>query len=136
MAAPSLETFKLRFPEFGNDIDTAIQFWLDDVEAELSEPSFGDCYGVAVETLAAHKLALSQSRQAGAQVNSSGNIEIRPQGVVTSASADGLSVGLATPNSATSQSTREAYLSLTPYGVEYLAIRSRCLPRGRVAGCP
>lgn len=136
MPAPSLVTFKLRFPEFGDGLDTPIQFWLDEVGAVLCEASFGTCYGEAVETLAAHKLALSQGRQAGAQSNGAGNVQIQAQGAVVSASADGLSVSFATTKAATSGSNREAYLSQTPYGVEYLSLRSRCLPRGRVAGCP
>lgn len=135
MPAPSLPTFKLRFPEFGDGIDDAITFWLGETDAELCESSFGTCYGVAVETLSAHKLALSQQRQANAQTDGSGSVQIQPQGTIASASADGLSVSFAVPKSATGNA-REAYLSQTPYGIEYLSIRAKCLPRGRVAGCP
>lgn len=129
MAAPSIVTFKIRFPELAVATDPVIEFWIDDVAAELSEPNFGDCYPVAVETLAAHKIALSQQRQAQAAQG------ITPTaGTVQSASADGLSVSMALSKAATG-SGREAYLSQTPYGVEYLSIREKCLGGGRVSSC-
>lgn len=129
MAAPSVETFKIRFPELAGSGDTVIQFWIDDVAAELSEPNFGDCYPVAVETLAAHRLALSLQRQAQASQGITPTV-----GAVQSASADGLSVSLAQHKAATGNA-REVYLSQTPYGLEYLSIREKCLGRGRIASC-
>lgn len=129
MAAPSVETFKIRFPELASAGDPVIQFWIDDVVAELCEPNFGDCYPVAVETLAAHRLALSLQRQAQSAQGITPTV-----GAVQSASADGLSVSLATTKAATG-SGREAYLAQTPYGLEYLSIREKCLGRGRVTSC-
>lgn len=131
MAAPSVTTFKIRFPELAASGDPVIEFWIDDVVTELYEPNFGDCYPVAVETLAAHRLALSLQRQE--QVN--GGAGALKVGTVQSASADGLSVSLTTPRAAAG-SGREAWLAQTPYGLEYLSIREKCLGRGRVASCP
>ena len=109
----SLASFKARFPEFGDD-DGRIQFWIDETEDELSAASFGNNYETAVDMLAAHKLALSNQR--ANDVNA-------PQGAVTSASADGLSVSLAVKPSSTSMNDRTAWLAQTSYGVEYLARR-------------
>ena len=129
MASPSVPTFKIRFPELSCSGEGTIQFWIDDVAAELSECSFGDGYPVAVETLAAHRLALSLQRQSQAAQGITPTV-----GAVQSASADGLSVSLATPRAAAG-SGQEAYLAQTPYGLEYLAIRERYLSRGRVSSC-
>lgn len=135
MAAPSPETFKTRFPEFASIAGGVIQFWIDDVEAVLSD-AWGDCYPVAVETLAAHRLALSQARQANASTSANGAVEISGGiGAITSASADGLSVSFAVPSVAANGSVTDAALSRTPYGIDYLALRASCMPRGRVAGC-
>tara|TARA_R110002126_G_scaffold10384_5_gene47310 strand:- start:5971 stop:6363 length:393 start_codon:yes stop_codon:yes gene_type:complete len=129
MAAPSVDTFKIRFPELISAGDTVIDFWIVDVVEELCEPNFGDCYPVAVETLAAHRLALSLQRQAQAAQGITATV-----GAVQSASADGLSVSLAVSKAATG-SGRESYLAQTPYGLEYLSIREKCLGRGRVTSC-
>lgn len=135
MAAPSPATFKFRFPEFASIADEVIQFWIDDVEAVLSD-AWGDCYPVAVETLAAHRLALSQARQANASTSANGAVEISGGiGAITSASADGLSASFAVPSVAVNGSVNDAALSRTPYGIDYLALRASCMPRGRVAGC-
>lgn len=132
MAAPTVRSFKLRFPEFSGVDDPTIEFWLGDVDSELSETAFGEHYNKAVETLAAHELALSNQRAANAQTDESGKVQTQPQGTVVSASADGLSVSLAAPKAATG-TNREAYLSQTPYGTAYLSLRARCLRRARVA---
>lgn len=129
MAAPSVDTFKLRFPELAGSGDPAIQFWIDDVVAELCEPNFGDAYPVPVETLAAHRLTLSLQRQAQAEQGITATV-----GTVQSASADGLSVSLAVSKAATG-SGREAQLAQTPYGLEYLSICEKSLSRGRLTSC-
>ena len=129
MSAPSLTTFRIRFPEFVASADPVAQFWIDDVVAELSVPNWGDCYPVAVETLAAHRLALSLQRQAQIAQGITPTV-----GAVQSASADGLSVSLAVSRAATG-SGRESYLAQTPYGLEYLSLREKCLSRGRVTQC-
>ncbi len=129
MPAPSRATFRMRFPEFDPINDDVVDFWLDDTIAELSETNFGDCYGVAVETLAAHKLSLSGQRQTQTAEG------VQPiSGAVQSASADGLSVSFGASKASTG-SGREYYLSQTPYGIDYLSIREKCLGRGRLAGC-
>lgn len=133
MASPSLATFRVRFPEFAPVGDSTVQFWLDDVTAEMSDSSnWGKGYGVAVETFAAHKLSISQARSAGASVSANGAVEIQHGGVITSAGGDGLSVSFAAPASVNGNAF-EYELSRTSYGIEYMSIMRQFLSRGRVA---
>lgn len=129
MTDPSLITFRIRFPEFAATQDEVVDFHLNEVGGDLSASNWGDCYPVAVETLAAHRIAVSNQRQAQAAMGVAATV-----GTVQSGGAAGLSVSLALSKSATG-SPREAQLSQTPYGLEYLALRQSCLGRGMVVKC-
>ncbi len=135
MAAPDVTSFKARFPEFGSGVDARITFYLADVVAELSKPAWGTVpiWAKACETLAAHRLALSQQRTAEAQVTDGGQVVIAQQGTIQNASADGLSVGFAGKQSQTAGTVAEEEYSQTPYGIQYMTMRARFLRRGRLA---
>jgi hypothetical protein len=130
-----LPAFRARFPEFAPVVDATVQVWLDDSEADLSPEAWGDCYDRAVLYFAAHQLALSQNRVAGAAVGAGGAVVTTGgAGAIASASGGGLSVSFAVPKQATDGSIADAWLLQTAYGQYYLQLRDTCISTGRIAG--
>jgi len=132
MIEPTLANFRILFPEFDAIDDVRIQLYIDDAIDELSKANWGKCWGKAVLYYAAHQLQLSIDRIDGG--GGSGGGSGSQSGKLTSASADGLSVGFA--QSPASGSSDWAYwLSLTPYGQTFLALANSCLPKMRLVAC-
>lgn len=128
MIAPNLLNFRVLFPEFDSIDDVRIQLYIDDAIDELNKRNWGGCWGKAALYYAAHQLQLSIDRISGGGGSGS------QSGKLTSASADGLSVGFA--QSPASGSSEWAYwLSLTPYGQAFLALANSCLPIARLVAC-
>ncbi|MPW31952.1 DUF4054 domain-containing protein [Agarivorans sp. B2Z047] len=121
-----LPTFRALYPEFSSIGDEVVQIYIDDADEHLSEQAWGRCYAKALLSYVAHNLALSQNRQANSATNDDGVVESSPMGVVSSASADGLSVGFTVPQSASSNA-KDAWYWQTPYGQQFLALRKQCL---------
>ena len=132
---PDLPTFRIVYGEFASVADATVQFWLDDATDTLSERAWGRCYAKACLSYAAHNLALSMNRTANAVDAGDGIVETGASGTVASATADGLSVSFAVPNSAT-QDDANAYYAQTDYGKRYMALKRECLSRGGLVGCP
>lgn len=128
---PDLPTFSLLYPEFDAVEDTVVQFWIDKAIDKLLEEAWGLCYTEGTLAHAAHELALSLARQASVIDAASGDTVIGATGVITSASAEGLSVSFAQQKSA-SETDDGAFYAQTPYGQHFLALRRECLPRGRL----
>ena len=125
---PTLDNFRLLFPEFDEVDDVRIQLYIDDAIDEMSKKNWGNCWGKAVLYYAAHNLQLSIDRADGG--GTGGNTS----GKLTSASADGLSVGFAqSPSSTGSESGY--WLSLTSYGQALSAFANACLPRLKLVAC-
>lgn len=127
-----LPTYRALYPEHGPLLDSVIEAQIDAALHHLSRRSWGRCYPRAVLSYAAHEVALAQARKAGAVTTESGEVVGQASGMLTSASAGGLSVSFAVPS--TANSVDAAYFSQSAYGQRYLALMRECLSRGRMAG--
>lgn len=127
MADPTVADFQAAFPELA--AVTNIQFTLDTYITTLSRKNWGDCFNPAVLLRSAHGIALEQNRQA--ESTQSGGFSVTPggRGALTSASAGGLSSSYTDPKQANDNS-HDAWLKLTPYGQQYVSLRSQCLSSG------
>lgn len=123
MIEPTLANFRILFPEFVDVDDARVELFLNMTIDVMND---GDCYGKATLYRTAHELSLSLQRESGDGDSSSG------AGALTSASADGLSVGFATVDWA--NSAEGSYWAKTPYGQSYVQAVAECGIGGRVAG--
>ncbi len=132
---PTLENFRLVFPEFDPVADVAVEIYLDPNRDNLSTTAWGNCWGKAVLYLTAHELALAQNRQFSAS-ESDGKVQIPAQsGVISSSSAGGLSASFTTSASQSSGNDNQSWLQQTPYGQRYAALKRQCLSLGRLVTC-
>jgi hypothetical protein len=130
-----LATFRILFPEFDSVSDAEVTVYLD-LADDLSEDEWGDCYAQAALLYSAHLLSLSQIRRAAASTSTDGFVVVpNSSGSMTSATADGLSVGFAIPTVVQNGSDRDAWLNQTPYGQQYSALKRSCLSKGRLNSC-
>ena len=135
--AADLTTFRVLYPEFSPVDNAVVQVYIDRAVATLNESSWGLCYDQGALSYAAHELALSQNRQA-----SSGETDVgigvvqtsNQSGSITSATVDGQTVSFA-QNQGSSMNDLNSWLSMTPYGQEYLALKARCFANARLAKC-
>jgi len=127
MIDPTIDNFKLYYPELAGQEDVRINLYLQDSIDELSKKNWGDCWGKAVLVLAAHKLQLSINRidagGGGAGVS----------GVLSSGSAAGLSFAFGQMPS--SNTDIGHWLAQTQYGIAFQALKSSCIPRARLVVC-
>jgi hypothetical protein len=103
---PTVEEFNTVFPEFANEDEKKLEYYLIMNKNAISEAVFGDQYNHAVYLRTAHDLTMKSALRAG-------------KGEVNSERAGDLAVGYA---SAGSPGDKYFYLSQTQYGKEYLEI--------------
>ena len=106
----TVDTFKVRFPEFISIENCRIELFLADAVLGVNEAFWGDKYDLGIAYLAAHFLTLSEKGATGGK----GAV-----GAVSSRSVDGSSVSYAVPTPGTAQ---ENFLSATVYGQRFLAM--------------
>ena len=127
--AATIESFKLRFPEFADDSecpDLRIDMYLNDaiiLYLGTDEKRWNTSYNIAQEYLAAHLLAMAAKTEAG---NTAAN-----SGPITSKSAGGVSVTRAANSK--ERSDADDFLMQTAYGQQYIVIRNRTFVGVRVA---
>ena len=120
--ATDTPTFRIRFPEFSDDIEyteARIQLFLDDTVSlymGAEESRWCTKYDIAQAYLAAHLLITGT----GAEVGDSS----AKSGPVSSKSAGGVSVTRAVV--AKDRSDTDGFLSTTSYGQQFLNIRNSC----------
>lgn len=127
----TLANFRALFPEFAPVTDPRAQLFLDLAAEELSAPAWGVKYGEAALTFAAHLLSLSETRGASATSSASGAVLVPQAGAIQSATAENLTVAFAA--SVRGKSANEEWLSQTPFGQAFAALRRRVLARGRLS---
>lgn len=112
----SIERFRLLFPRFADAeafSDLTIEAYLETAGFLCGKDRWGDLWERGCFLFVAHQLAVSQAEaQNGAQAGSGG--------LVSSMSADGLSVSLDT---ATSAENGAGFFNATSYGREYWHLR-------------
>ena len=128
-----LVTFKILFNEFDSVPDVKIQLYIDDAKDALDKSAWGLCYDKAVLWLTAHNLSMSMQRNANSSEDENGNIELAQTGVLTNATADGLTVGFAASPSASSDGGY--WYAQSTYGQRYLALMKECLSPARIVRC-
>lgn len=129
-----LATFRQLFPALASVDDTTVQNNLDSADCVLDENTWGCTKPEAELYLAAHQIAWSQNVQAASDVDGNGNVTTNPTaGRLTSASDGPLSVGYGTSLQASSSNAFDAYYSSTPYGIDFLQLKYRQMPRGVLA---
>ena len=119
---PTLVNFRILFPEFDSADDARVELFL---QCAIDVMSTDACYGMATMYRAAHELSLNTQQ-------SSGSDNVQGAGALTSASADGLSVGFANPEWAFD--ANGSYWSKTPYGQKYMQLIQECSNGSRVTG--
>lgn len=120
---PDIATFRALFPEYASVADPTVQVYLEDAAATLDPASWGSCYGKAVLYYATHQLAMAQARAASASMQ--GDAVVVPQtGKLQSGSQGGISFSF---EQSMAQSMSDQWLSQSPYGQAFAALRRQCL---------
>lgn len=114
-----IAAFRLRYPQFASYSDEQILAFAEDAKCHLSTHC-KDCRRLWWFLMVAHLLTLDTNSKNGGAV-----------GQVTSASIDKISVSIQAP---TATNKWSYWLSLTPYGLELLALLSRCFTGGFYVG--
>lgn len=109
--------FRALFPEFSDFDDIKIYIQIETAKGLVSKDVWGDMYTLGVSLIAAHRLTL-QNLTSG-----SGSINLDAGRKVSSKSVAGVSVSYEATASVTGD-TGEVYWNSTPYGREYLYLRS------------
>lgn len=121
-----LGEFRILFPAFADVDDAVVEAVAGLAECYLPRgKSCSDCAGQLWMLIVAHMLKLRSDESSGG-----GGV-----GAVTSASVGSVSVSFAT--APIGNSAQAAWFAITPYGLQFLALRKRCygLPR-YVGGSP
>lgn len=113
----AIEIVRLTAEEFKDVSDETLEKWLEIVRPMVNKKKFGKLYEQALACLVCHKL-----KMAGNGSTEFGSIT--DIGRVSSVSEGGTSVSFATT---TAGDTRDAEYKLTSYGVQYIALRNRCV---------
>lgn len=103
--------FKIRFPEFGTEIDERIELFISDSGIIINEVYWAEKYNLGLYYLTAHYIALANKSAAGST---------QSVGAIASKSVEGVSVAYA-KHIPDNQS--DAYYDSTSYGQRYLAMR-------------
>lgn len=120
----ALEIFRLIAVEFSAVGDETVRKWLELTAPLVSRRQFGKLYEQAVALLAAHRMKVSGAE--GGQESGGGGMQL---GIgetlrISSYSEGSTSVSF---NNAASGLSSDSDLSLTSYGVQYLALRRMCV---------
>lgn len=119
MSFPTAD-FKALYPAFSEDCSKVIELIAEQALAYVPKK----CKGVYQQlwlAATAHMMHLRHDAESGSS----------KAGAVSSASVGGVSVSFATAPANTSQ---KAWFSITPYGLEFLALRARCSSPVRYIG--
>lgn len=120
---PTLANFRIEIPKMSSVSDDVVNYHLNKAICNMSEDP---CYGEAIIYRAAHEIKLSHGDNDGPADDNNG------VGALTSASADGLSVGFGGGDF--SNTAEGSYWSKTFYGQEYLQLIYECSGGSRVVG--
>lgn len=124
-------------PEFKDKTDDDLRVWIELVEPYLSEGKYGKLYPQAIAYLTAHKMSLNAPAQAGSAEE---KIDISVKNTMNVASFTEGSTSISFNNSAVSGGTAsgsggaDAEYLLTAYGLQFLAIKKRCIVPIMIAG--
>src|SRR5690554_6444816 len=120
---PDIVTFRAVFPEYASVADPTVQVYLEDAADTLDLASWGSCYGKAVLYYAAHHLALAQARAASASVQE-GAVVVPQTRKLQSGTQAGISFSF---EQSMAQGMSDQWLSQSPYGQAFAALRRQCL---------
>ena len=126
-----LPSFRALFPEFDTLSDERIGIFLDEADAAMDAPVWGQCYAGAFLNYAAHVLAMAEVNRGSMVLGAGGAVQIQQSGQIASATAEGLTVAFQAGNR--SKSATQEWLGQTPYGQAFAAKQRQCLPRGRLS---
>lgn len=122
-------------PEFKDKTDDDLRIWIELAEPYLSESKYGKLYPQAIAYLAAHKMSLNAPAQAGSAEE---KIDISVKNTMNVASFTEGSTSISFNNSAVSggaaSGDADAEYLLTAYGLQFLAIKKRCIVPIMIAG--
>jgi len=116
--------FRLIAPEFSGTSDDDVDMWISLTRPLVSKRRFGSVYGQALALLAAHRMSLGGAHGEDPLADI-GKIGVGGLMRVTDYSEGETSVGFNSDMSQYAQA--DAELTLTPYGVQYLTLRRKCI---------
>lgn len=120
----ALEIFRLIAVEFSAVGDETVRQWLKLTAPLVSRRQFGKLYEQAVALLAAHRMKVSGAE--GVQEAGGGGMQLGIGETLRISSYSEGSTSVSFNNAASGLST-DSDLSLTSYGVQYLALRRMCV---------
>lgn len=120
-------------PEFKDKTDDDLKFWIELAEPYISENQYGKLYPQAMAYLTAHKISLNAPAE-----SKEGEVSVSVKSTMNVASYTEGSTSISFNNSAvssggTTSGVDTEYL-LTAYGLQFLAIRKRCIVPIMIAG--
>jgi hypothetical protein len=122
-------------PEFKDKTDDDLRIWIELAEPYLSEGKYGKLYPQAIAYLTAHKMSLNVPASAGTQGE---KIDTSVKNTMNVASFTEGSTSISFNNSAVSggaaSGDADAEYLLTAYGLQFLAIKKRCIVPVMIAG--
>lgn len=121
-------------PEFAQKSDDDLRFWIELSEPYISERQFGRLYPQAIAYLTAHKMSLN----APSEQTEDDKVNISIKDAMNVASYTEGSTSISFNNSAVSGgasgSGGDAEYLLTAYGIQFQAIRKKCIVPIMVSG--
>lgn len=122
-------------PEFSGKTDDELRVWIELAEPYLSESRYGKLYPQAIAYLTAHKMSLNAPAEAG---EAGEKIDISVKNTMNVASFTEGSTSISFNSSAagggTASGDADAEYRLTAYGLQFLAIKKRCIVPIMIAG--
>lgn len=122
-------------PEYSGKTDDELRVWIELAEPYLCESKYGKLYPQAIAYLAAHKMSLNVPAEAGSAEES---IDISVKNTMNVASFTEGSTSISFNNSSAGGSAAsgdaDAEYRLTAYGLQFLAIKKRCIVPIMIAG--
>lgn len=120
-------------PEFKDKTDDDLRFWIELAEPYISENQYGKLYPQAMAYLTAHKMSLNVPAE-----SKEGEVSISVKSTMNVASYTEGSTSISFNNSAVSSgggtSGADMEYLLTAYGLQFLAIRKKCIVPIMIAG--
>lgn len=125
---------KVVAPEYKDKNGNDLKIWIELSEPYISERKFGKLYYQALAYLTAHKMALN-SGASEQDTMSGGSVSIKDMMNVSSYTEGSTSISFnnSAISSGASSGTDAEYL-LTAYGVQFIAIRDRCIVPITISG--